>query len=367
MAEKADLSAAYAIKDWSERGWFVYNTLKETAARTQAPVIAVLKASGLKYESFYAGNEIAVTGSGMAVLSQIAALDAVGHIRYPRTATIDPIDPLTQNLFDFSIDALDWGITDTNADDFWSAFGLQGDGIVVANIDTGVQWDHPALDQAFKCGTNPSDPSCWADPANMCGGSACDNNGHGTHTMGTMVGDDDPTLTYQVGMAPNAKWIACKGCESSSCSENALNACADWILAPGGSPDNRPNIVNNSWGGGGGDNWYLAKVQAGGLLAFPAFSAGNSGFFLRQLGSPGDYQEVLRRLLTRADGPSVPSQDADLPRLGMILIPNQIFRHLVTLFVHPFLGAVGAAATAARPWRPAQAGAVACFGRATQG
>ena len=292
MAEKADLSAAYAIKDWSERGWFVYNTLKETAARTQAPVIAVLKASGLKYESFYAGNEIAVTGSGMAVLSQIAALDAVGHIRYPRTATIDPIDPLTQNLFDFSIDALDWGITDTNADDFWSAFGLQGDGIVVANIDTGVQWDHPALDQAFKCGTNPSDPSCWADPANMCGGSACDNNGHGTHTMGTMVGDDDPTLTYQVGMAPNAQWIACKGCESNSCSDTSLNACADWILAPGGSPDNRPNIVNNSWGGGGGDNWYLAKVQAWRAAGiFPAFSAGNSGSSCGTLGSPGDYQE----------------------------------------------------------------------------
>jgi Subtilisin-like serine proteases len=292
MAEKADLSAAYAIKDWSERGWFVYNTLKETAARTQAPVIAVLKASGLKYESFYAGNEIAVTGSGMAVLSQIAALDAVGHIRYPRTATIDPIDPLTQNLFDFSIDALDWGITDTNADDFWSAFGLQGDGIVVANIDTGVQWDHPALDQAFKCGTNPSDPSCWADPANICGGSVCDNNGHGTHTMGTMVGDDDPTLTYQVGMAPNAQWIACKGCETNSCSDASLNACADWILAPGGSPDNRPNIVNNSWGGGGGDNWYLAKVQAWRAAGiFPAFSAGNSGSSCGTLGSPGDYQE----------------------------------------------------------------------------
>ena len=292
MAEKADLSAAYAIKDWSERGWFVYNTLKETAARTQAPVIAVLKASGLKYESFYAGNEIAVTGSGMAVLSQIAALDAVGHIRYPRTATIDPIDPLTQNLFDFSIDALDWGITDTNADDFWSAFGLQGDGIVVANIDTGVQWDHPALDQAYKCGTNPSDPNCWYDPSNTCGGSMCDNSGHGTHTMGTMVGDDDPTLTYQVGMAPNAKWIACKGCESSTCSNASLNACADWILAPGGSPDNRPNIVNNSWGGGGGDDWYLAKVQAWRAAGiFPAFSAGNSGDACGSIGSPSDYQE----------------------------------------------------------------------------
>ncbi len=292
MAEHADLSKAYEMTDWNERGWFVYDTLRETAARTQAPVIAILDKNGVKYQSFFAGNEIAVTSSDLTVLSEIAALESVGHIRYPRTATIDPLPILTQNLFDFSIDALDWGITDTNADDFWSAFGLQGDGIVVANIDTGVQWDHPALDQAFKCGTNPSDPSCWADPANMCGGSACDNNGHGTHTMGTMVGDDDPTLTYQVGMAPNAQWIACKGCESNSCSDTSLNACADWILAPGGSPDNRPNIVNNSWGGGGGDNWYLAKVQAWRAAGiFPAFSAGNSGSSCGTLGSPGDYQE----------------------------------------------------------------------------
>ncbi len=292
IAEKADLSKAYTMKDWGERGWFVYNTLQATAARTQAAAIAILQKSGAKYQSFYAGNEIAVTGGGMSLLSQISALDSVGHIRYPRTATIDPLPILTQNLFDFSVDALDWGITDTNADDFWSAFGLQGDGIVVANIDTGVQWNHPALDQAFKCGTNPSDPSCWADPSNTCGGSACDNNGHGTHTMGTMVGDDDATLTYQVGMAPNAQWIACKGCETNSCSDTSLNACADWILAPGGSPDNRPNIVNNSWGGGGGDNWYLAKVQAWRAAGiFPAFSAGNSGSSCGTLGSPGDYQE----------------------------------------------------------------------------
>jgi Subtilisin-like serine proteases len=168
---------------------------------------------------------------------------------------------------------------------------VQGDGIVVANIDTGVQYNHPALDQAFKC-ASPSDAACWADPSNICGGSACDNNGHGTHTMGTMVGDDDPTLTYQVGMAPNAKWIACKGCESSSCSDTALNACADWILAPGGNPANRPNIVNNSWGGGGGDTWYLAKVQAWRAAGiFPAFSAGNSGSSCGTIGSPSDYQE----------------------------------------------------------------------------
>ncbi len=110
--------------------------------------------------------------------------------------------------------------------------------------------------------------------------------------MGTMVADDDPGLTYQAGMAPNATWIACKGCETNSCSEFALTTCADWILAPGGDPANRPDIVNNSWGGGGGDPWYLSYVQnwvnAG---TFPAFSAGNSGSGCGTLGTPGDYQE----------------------------------------------------------------------------
>ncbi len=295
MAEKADLSQAYTISDWNERGWFVYDTLKEVAALTQKPVIEVLEKQGVKYQSFFAGNEIAVFESNLNVLSEISALDSVSHIRFPRTATVDPgflsIQPT--NFPQAVINAFDWGITDAKADQFWAAFGVQGDGLVVANIDTGVQWNHPALDQSFKCGADPTDPACWADPSNICGaGGACDNNGHGTHTMGTMIGDDDPSLTYQVGMAPNATWIACKGCESSSCSDAALNACADWILAPGGSPANRPHIVNNSWGGGGGDTWYLTKVNAWRAAGiFPAFSAGNSGSTCGSIGSPGDYQE----------------------------------------------------------------------------
>ena len=88
MAEKADLSAAYEIQDWNERGWYVYDTLKEVAARTQQPVIDILEANGLTYQSFFAGNEIAVTGGGLDSLSIIAALPDVSHIRYPRTVYI---------------------------------------------------------------------------------------------------------------------------------------------------------------------------------------------------------------------------------------------------------------------------------------
>jgi subtilisin family serine protease len=321
FTEQADLSAAYAM-DWQARGEFVYNTLREAAERSQVNAKATLDAQGLTYETFIAGNELYVFGKQavatnsakamieLETLNQLAAMPEVSSIRATRIYTIDPVvevkpfenitwagdylsSKLESTVYVATNATPDWGITDTKAPQFWTTFSKQGDGIVVANIDTGVQWNHPALIQEFKCGSNPADPLCWKDPSNICGAAgACDNNGHGTHTMGTMVGNDDPSLPYYVGMAPNAKWIACKGCESSSCSDVALNTCADWILAPGGNPANRPNVVNNSWGDTGGNPWYRAKVQAWKAAGiFPAFSAGNSGSGCGTLGSPGDYQE----------------------------------------------------------------------------
>jgi hypothetical protein len=314
FAEQADLTPAYTL-DWNVRGDFVYNTLREVAERSQADAISSLEASGLRYQTFIAGNELYVFSGDLTSARDLASLPEVDFIRATRTGYLNPIESV-DTLFDLvnwagdylandlnydvemnvesSPAALAWGIIDAKGDQFWSAFTVQGDGIIVANIDTGVQWDHPALDQTFKCGTDPTDPDCWEDPSNICGGSMCDNNGHGTHTMGTMVADDDPSLTWQAGMAPNAQWIACKGCETNSCSDFALNACADWILAPGGDPANRPHIVNNSWGGGDGptcDTWYLSKVNAWRAAGvYPAFSAGNSQS-CATLGDPGSYQE----------------------------------------------------------------------------
>jgi len=113
-----------------------------------------------------------------------------------------------------------------------------------------------------------------------------------------MVGDDGGT--NQIGVAPGAKWFACKGCESGSCSSFALLECGDFILAPwdlnkaNPDPTKRPHVVNNSWGGGGGNTWYLATVQswvAAGI--FPAFSNGNSGPACNTSGSPGDYLQAF--------------------------------------------------------------------------
>jgi subtilisin family serine protease len=114
--------------------------------------------------------------------------------------------------------------------------------------------------------------------------------------MGTMVGDDGNPGPNQIGVAPKAKWIACKGCETNSCSNSALLSCGQFILAPTNlagqnpQPSLRPHVVNNSWAGGGGNPWYSQTVDAwvaSGI--FPQFAAGNTGPACGSVDSPGDY------------------------------------------------------------------------------
>jgi subtilisin family serine protease len=177
-------------------------------------------------------------------------------------------------------------------------FGRFGGRITVATIDTGAEFTHSALVRQYRGNLGGgvfNHNYNWFDPAGICPAPApCDNNGHGTHVTGTMVGDDG--AGNQIGVAPRARWIAAKGCESASCSSASLLASGQWMLAPtdlagaNPRPSAAPNVVNNSWGGGGGDLWYQgiinAWVNAG---IFPAFAAGNSGAAgCGSTSSPGD-------------------------------------------------------------------------------
>jgi hypothetical protein len=310
FSEKADLSAASSM-DWVTRGRFVYDTLTATAARVQAQAKSTLEGMGYTTKTFYAGNQLYVFSGSLDAANAVAALPEVSSIRATRVWQVDPVTTASSALFTagwpgallaekvettvLAPTDLDWGIVDTKADQFWGAYGVEGAGILVANIDTGVDYTHVALADNFKCAANPSDPACWEDPTNNCPSDVpCDawpGVWHGTHTMGTMVGSNNPDLLHQVGMSPDSQWIACLGCPNGGCPDINLNTCADWILAPGQNPDNRPNVVNNSWGGGGGNTFYLSQVEAWRAAGvFPAFSAGNN-YSCNSLGSPGDYQE----------------------------------------------------------------------------
>ena len=89
----------------------------------------------------------------------------------------------------------------------WTRYSDRGDGIVVANIDTGVQYNHPALVNQYRGNNGGRDlrPQLQlVRPAALVPDPApCDTFGHGTHTMGTMVGDDGGP--NQIGVAPGAQ------------------------------------------------------------------------------------------------------------------------------------------------------------------
>lgn len=304
--DKADLSAAYNITDWDARGRYVYDKLRGVAATSQASALGFLEAQKAAgdvdaYRAHFIVNAIWVK-SGVATLDRLAGFPGVVEIRGAKVYAIPtpefrPADNAPQTL--------EWGIDRINAELIWSNFGTRGEGMVVANVDTGVDYLHSALTLQYRgnLGGGTFDHNFnFYDPAGICPpGIPCDNNGHGSHTMGTMVGDDGGT--NQIGMAPGARWIAAKGCESNFCSDTSLLSSAEWIAAPcpvgtpPGSPScdptKRPNVVNNSWGGGGGDPWYQASVDAWRAAGiFPAFSAGNSGPGAGTIGSPGDYCNV---------------------------------------------------------------------------
>lgn len=310
FTDQAELSNA-ATMNWQERGYWVYHTLLETAQNSQRTAISRLEQLSIRYYSSYSGNRLFVWGADMNILSWLAALPEVHSISVPHTSFLSQVYLSGEISFPGSAlsilaanfrhtvreavpQELTWAVIDTKADLFWSTFGLQGEGIVVANLDTGVQYDHPALFQAYKCKSDPGNPDCWFDPENHCGGIPCDPNGHGTATMGTIVGDNDPSLPYQVGVAPGAQWITCMACSNSGCSDYGLTACADWIIAPDGDPNNRPHVVSNSWGSIGCDGWFLPYInawQAAGIVT--TFAPGGEGSGCGTLGSPGDYQEVF--------------------------------------------------------------------------
>lgn len=299
MEAQADLSGADTMADWTARGEFVVERLQAVANETQPGIISVLEKAGAAYTSYWVVNAIFVHGDD-ALVNELSALPEVARITATQTFEIPEPIPAPE---EGEIDAVEWNIARINAPQVWTTFGDTGQGIVVANIDTGVQFDHPALVGKYRgnLGGGSFDHNYnWFDPSNVCGNPSlvpCDNNGHGTHTMGTMVGDDGGA--NQIGVAPGARFMMAKGCETNSCSDAALLASGQWILAPTNlaganpRPDLRPNVVNNSWGStAGGNFWYQSLVQAwvaSGI--FPAFSNGNAGPACNSSGSPGDYPE----------------------------------------------------------------------------
>ncbi len=279
--EAPDLTPATKL-DWQARGRYAVAALQETADRSQKGVRAYLEARGVPYRSFWIDNVIVVERSDLSTANTLAtSFPEIAVLRARRAPILhEPVDIRPSA----TLTAIESNLQHVLADQVWD-MGYTGQGIVVANIDSGVRYTHDALVNPYRgnLGGGSFDHNHnWWDP--YLGTTApSDSQNHGSHTMGTMVGDDGGD--NRIGMAPGAQWIACKSFQGGDIDAQLLE-CGQFMAAPwdltgaNADPDLRPHIVNNSWGDCGQvyDDWYdgvLTAWHAAGI--YPVFSNGNAG------------------------------------------------------------------------------------------
>jgi serine protease AprX len=306
LDEQADLSGAAALPNREARLRYVYDRLRETARRSQASLRAELDGAGVAYRSFYIVNAVVATGD-RALVERLAARPDVARIAAnPSVRQVLP-ESIPGGL-DSAPAAIEWGVAQINADDVWT-LGYTGEGIVVAGQDTGYDWDHPELKNQYRGwdGVTVTHDYNWHDAIHSGGGvcgadssEPCDDQGHGTHTMGTMVGDDGITTTSQIGVAPGAQWIGCRNMDEGVGTPATYIECFEFFLAPyplggdplmDGDPTKAPHVINNSWvcPPGEGCDWTslqtaVENVRAAGIVVVA--SAGNAGYSCSSVGYP---------------------------------------------------------------------------------
>jgi bacillopeptidase F len=281
LSDRVDI---HLIRDKSKpaRRSKIIKALKSKADSTQKPLKEFLRAKGVgRVTSLWVINGIAATLS-VEVLREVERRPEVEEIKLdasfkaPSLTFGGPVLP-------------EWNILAVQAPDLWN-LGFRGEGIVIANMDTGVDPDHPDLKDKWRGGTNS-----WFDP-NEEHKIPYDAHGHGTQTMGLMVGGNAGGTA--IGVAPAAKWIGVKIFNDlGNASLSAIHQGFQWLLDPDHDPDtdDAPDVVNHSWDLGNVNGCSLEfqtdlqVLKAAGISL--VFAAGNSGSNPSTSSSPANNPE----------------------------------------------------------------------------
>jgi subtilisin family serine protease len=280
----------------------VYQTLSSLAESSQAPLKKFLDDHRAPWLTFWIINGMWSEGN-VSLIEQLAQMPIVAKIEDNPVIHMQLVPQGNQEVVAdrYTTNSNIWGLQKIKADAVWN-LGYTGSGVVVAGHDTGYEWQHPAIKDKYRGwdGTTADHNYNWHDAihalinggTNSCGlnlMAPCDDDNHGTHTMGTMTGGD--TGDNVIGVAPDAKWMGCRNMEEGDGMPSTYIECFQWFIAPtnlsNGSPDptKAPDVINNSWGcptseGCNSSNFatmdsVVNNVVAAGIVV--VVSAGNSG------------------------------------------------------------------------------------------
>lgn len=305
--KKLSAQEATAYNQKMTARYAVVNALRETAANTQGPVLDYLHGEQVKgnvqeIDSYFIVNMVHAYTTE-AVVRELALRPEIEKILPSGWIAMEK--PILLDAEIQSGPGRQWNLENINAYAVWDTYGLDGTGIVVGMIDTGIHYEHEALLEKWRGYNAYGDYDSiynWFDAVNgetmpydipeIC---------HGTHVMGTVLGGH-PETNNLIGIAPGAKWIAAKAFEADGGWDHDILSAAQYLLAPtdvdgNPNPSMAPDIINNSWGGDAGiDEWFRPMVQnwrAAQIL--PVFAAGNTsgGSSPGSVSAPANYPESV--------------------------------------------------------------------------
>lgn len=248
LKDQADLSAMPEIEDRNLRLNATYEQLTEHANQTQAEMRKFFDAVGVEYTPYYLENAMEVQGGTLVRFYLLTRPEVDRVIPSPRLHAA-PEDSPSPGYLTETDGSVQWNISMIGADKVWDEFKVQGEGIVVGQSDSGVDGNHPAIAKQYR-GYNTGDDYNWFDPWDGTT-SPNDEGGHGTHTMGTILGTDG------IGIAPKAQWIGCVNLDRNLANPALYLDCMQFMLAPfplggdpfvDGDPTKAAHVLNNSWG-----------------------------------------------------------------------------------------------------------------------
>lgn len=145
-------------------------------------------------------------------------------------------------------DSPQWNLRLIKVDEARRLLGVDGSGVTIAVVDSGVDYHHPLLQPSYRGTQSSGSPrharNWWCNRGldAFCGlGDTypVDSVGHGSHVLGTIL------APRGIGVAPGARWIAARACQVDGCPLSWMVAALEWVIDLG---EDRPDIVNLSLG-----------------------------------------------------------------------------------------------------------------------
>lgn len=223
---------------------------RRSAARVPHRASRIRRFQAIDIEHLRLPSDANVVDVARAMRANADVLDAQPN--FVRRISAAPDDP-------YFVNGSLWGLLRIQAPNAWTTFGTPQNTVVVADLDTGVRYDHPDL--AANMWTNPGEiPGNNVDDDNNGyiddvhgidtvnhDGNPMDDHGHGTHTSGTIAAVAN-NGTGVVGVARNVRILACKFLNAAGSGSDAGAAeCFNYVVAQKNRGVNI-RVTNNSWG-----------------------------------------------------------------------------------------------------------------------